>query len=99
MSAARAIRPERAVARFHFHVTNGFGVTEDEEGRELASLDEARREAIKGVRSIVSEEVKEGRLDLGGRIDVADPAGRVLLTIAFTEAVQVVNGELPPPGS
>jgi hypothetical protein len=84
------------VARFHFHVTNGLGVTEDEEGRELADLDEARREAIKGVRSIISEEVKEGSLDLRGRIDVADPAGRVLLTIAFIEAVQVVSGELPP---
>jgi hypothetical protein len=83
------------MAHYHFHVLNGLGLTADDEGRELADLDAARREAIKGVRSIISEEAKEGRVDLRGRIDVADPSGRVLLTVAFTEAVEVVTGETP----
>jgi hypothetical protein len=84
------------MARFHFHLLNGGGLTADEEGRELANLDVARDEAIKGARSLISEEAKEGHVDLRGRIDVADPTGRVLLTVTFTEAVEIVTGELPP---
>lgn len=90
-----ATGPAAAMARYHFHVLNGLGLTADDEGRELADLDIARDEAIKGARSIVSEEAKEGRVDLRGKIDVADPSGRVLLTVTFAEAVEVVAGELP----
>jgi hypothetical protein len=85
------------MAHYHFHVLNGLGLTEDDEGRDLADLDVARREAINGARSIISEEARDGRVDLRGRIDVTDASGRVLLTVRFIEAVEIVTGELPPP--
>lgn len=84
--------------RYFLHLLNSIGYAADEEGRELADLDVARRKAIEGIRSIVSEEVKDGLIDLRGRIDVADQDGRVLLVVRFSEAVELVTGELPEPG-
>lgn len=75
--------------RYRFNVDNGTGFVADEEGRELPDLDAARAEGLKGVRSILAEDVLGGRLDLEGRLDVVADDGEVLFTIAFTEAVTV----------
>lgn len=75
--------------RYRFNVDNGTGFVADEEGRELADLDAARAEGLKGVRSILAEDVLDGRLDLEGRLDVVGEAGEILLTISFADAVKV----------
>lgn len=81
--------------RYFFNVENGFGFVEDEEGRELPDLEAARAEALKGVRSILAEDVSKGRLDLDGRLDVKDEAGRVVLTISFAEAISLTCAPEP----
>ena len=78
--------------RYFFHILNSVGYAEDEEGSEFDGLDDARREAIAGVRSILSDEVREGRIDLRGRIDIVDSGGTRVLTVRFTDAVEVVPG-------
>ena len=83
------------MALFFFNIRNGNGFTPDEEGRELATLDEARTEAIRDIRSIVSDEVKHGQADLRGRVEVTDEGGELLATIQFTEAVDLPDGPLP----
>jgi hypothetical protein len=75
--------------RYHFNIHNGAGFVEDEEGRELADLEAARAEGLKGIRSIVGEEVLKGILDLDGRLEVCDRDGTLVLTIPFAEAVKV----------
>ena len=75
--------------RYFFHVRNGIGDAEDEEGRELPSVEAARREAIKGVRSIISDEVKQGLIDLRGEITVTDEDGAALIRLGFEEAVEL----------
>lgn len=75
--------------RYFFHIRNGSGVAEDEEGRELPSAEIARNEAIKGVRSIISDEVKQGLVDLRGEIRVTDETGAAVLLLHFDEAVEV----------
>ena len=62
--------------RYHFNIDNSIGYLADEEGRELAGPEEARSEALKGARSIIAEEVLQGRVDLRGRLEVVDRAGR-----------------------
>jgi hypothetical protein len=75
---------------FYFHVHNSIGFIEDEEGRDLPDRSIARDEAIKGIRSILSEDVLGGVLDLGGRIDVVEEgSGDPALTVPFGEAVDV----------
>lgn len=72
--------------RFFFDVHNRIGLIADEEGRELADVEVARAEALKGARSIIADEVLQGQLDLDGRIDVADADGSLLFSISFAEA-------------
>ena len=76
---------------YHFNIDNSIGFLADEEGRELSGLDEARAEALKGARSIIAEEVLQGRVDLRGRLEVVDRSGKVLMTIAFSEAVEILR--------
>lgn len=78
--------------RYFFHIHNGTGLTEDQEGRELPDIAAAREEAVSGIRSIVSEEARGGQLDLAGRIEVFDAAGRAVLTLPFAEAFEINPG-------
>ena len=77
------------MARFFLHINNGNGYSEDPEGQDLADLEAARRQAIDGVRSLLSEEARQGQLDLSGSIEIADDTGNVLLVVAFSEAVDL----------
>jgi hypothetical protein len=75
----------------HLYLPGSLGFVEDEEGSELANLDRARAEAVAGVRSILSDDVKAGRIDLRGRIEVADAQGAVILLLPFCEAVDLLT--------
>ncbi len=77
------------IPRYYFHVRNGNGLVEDDEGRNLPDRDTARAEALKGVRSMLSEDVLSGFLDLQGTIDVVEEAGEPVLSLDFGEAVDV----------
>jgi|KBSSwiStaDraftv2_1062776.scaffolds.fasta_scaffold1012805_2 hypothetical protein len=74
---------------FYLHIRNGAGYDEDPEGQELADLDAARLAAIDGVRSVLSEEMRQGQVDLTGAIEIADGDGNVLLIVHFRDAVQL----------
>ena len=78
-----------AVPRFHLHLYNGLGFTPDDEGLELADVDAARTEAIRSIRSMVSEEAREGRIDLNGRVEIVDGGGQRVAVVLFTDAVVV----------
>ena len=79
--------------RFFLNIHNGLGLVRDEEGTDVPDVEAARRKAIEGVRSILSEEIKSGSIDLAGRIEIADGDGRVVAEILFTDAVRI---SLPP---
>lgn len=73
--------------RLHFDLHNGTGFTRDREGRELADEDDARLLAIRTIRSILSEEVMSGVVDLTGWIDIRNEAGVDIGRVSFSEAV------------
>ena len=77
------------MARFYLHIRNGGGYAEDPEGQELSSLAAARTAAIDGVRSLLSEEARQGELDFSGSIEIADEEGNVLLIVPFSEAISL----------
>lgn len=76
------------MARYFLHIRNG-GYSEDAEGQELPNLDAARWAAIDGARSLLSEEAREGQLDMAGQIEIADGDGNILLVVPFNEAVEL----------
>jgi hypothetical protein len=75
--------------RFYFHVCDGTGFVEDEEGVELRDIDAARTEAVKGARSIMAEDLQRGQLDLSSFIEVEDERHELLFTLMFSEAVDI----------
>lgn len=81
------------MSRYFLHIDNGGGFSEDPEGQELADLDAARAAAIEGVRSLLSEEARQGQLDLTGRIQIADAGGNILLVVPFSDAVELRRTE------
>jgi hypothetical protein len=78
---------------FYFHLHDRFGAVPDPDPRELPDLEVVRAQALKGARSIICEDVREGCVDLTGRIDVTDDAGSMVLSLPFREAVELVLGE------
>ena len=80
------------MATYHLHLINTHVDADDREGHLLASLDEARAMAVDGIRGYLSHEVRDGRLDLRGRIDVEDDDGAVLASVRFDEAVSITRG-------
>ena len=80
------------MARYFFHLQDRSGRTEDQLGREIADLDEARRRAIKAARAIIRADVDGGIIDLTGRIEVTDAGGESVLTVPFDEAVELIAG-------
>ena len=78
--------------RYHFNIRNGSGFTADEEGLDLSSESDARVQAIRGTRSLLSAEVLDGRLDLAGQIEVTDECQDEVMTVRFSDAVRVHQG-------
>ena len=74
--------------RYFFHLPDEDLVC-DEDGIELPDPEAARRAAIAGLRSIVCDEVKKGRLRLSARLDVDDEAGARLFSLSFADAVTI----------
>jgi hypothetical protein len=68
---------------------NGNGFMEDEEGVELADKAAAYEKAVAAAREVKGEELRGGELDLTSFIEVEDEAGKLILTLAFDEAVSI----------
>lgn len=79
--------------RYFLHVHNSFGDARDDEGQELESLAAARKIAVTSIRSILVEELRVGRFDLRGRIDIEDATGSICGTVRYTDAVDVKTDE------
>jgi len=73
---------------FHLNIRDGFDVV-DEEGQEFASLDDARRAAVASARDLMAADIRSGLLSLDERIEITDPAGAILATVCFRDAIRV----------
>lgn len=76
------------MTRLFFDIHNGTGLTEDQEGQAIP-IEEARAFAIRSIRSILSDEVLRGMLDLTGRIEIRTDAHESIGTIGFDEAIEM----------
>ena len=79
--------------RYFMHLYNSHGFLPDHEGVLAPGQDVARALAIAYIRSILSEELLIGRLDLRARLEVVDESGATVLTVPFSHAVTIMIGE------
>ena len=75
--------------RFYFHVCNGTGFVQDEEGQELPDVQSARLSAVQGLRDIMASELKDGLLKTASFIEIENSQRELLMTVPFSEAVAV----------
>ena len=80
------------MGRYFFHLHDRTGRTEDQLGREVADLGDARSRAIKAARGIIQADVGSGIVDLTATIEVTDAEGGVVLTLPFGEAIELITG-------
>ena len=76
---------------FFFDLDECGEISAAEEGVELPDLVSARTYAIGAARDIMSAEVKDGRLCLRCRINVRTGDGSHLLTVRFSEALEIAG--------
>jgi hypothetical protein len=81
---------------FYFHICNGTGFVEDEEGQELPDIAAARATAITSARDIMATDIRIGELDLASFIEVEDEDRQWLFTLLFLDAVDLKGQERPP---
>ncbi|OWV91915.1 hypothetical protein ATY75_01700 [Rhizobium sp. N122] len=74
--------------RFYFNVVSDTAVVVDLEGSELATLADARREAVQDARALMSEAVLAGKDISARRIHICDELGGVLLIVYFAETIR-----------
>lgn len=77
--------------QYFFHVRDHCGEAADDEGMELPDLAAAHNVALQGARSLICADVMKGKLDLAGRITVANATGAPLMVLSFAEAVDLVH--------
>jgi hypothetical protein len=72
--------------RFFFDVHDDIDMIDDD-GVELPDADAAAREALRGARALICEQVTKGRINLSHFVKVRDEAGAHVATVSFDEAV------------
>ena len=79
-------KPERAMARYYFHIKAGADLIKDLEGTELVTAEEARSQALRSARELWADAIKSGR-DLGAdAVVIADEQGS-LTFVPMAEAL------------
>lgn len=76
---------------YYFHLRNGSDILLDPEGRDLPNLNGIKHVALVEARALLSQEVLNGRINLGQRLDIEDDSGRIVHSLPFVEAVEIVE--------
>jgi hypothetical protein len=79
--------------RFYLHICSQGELIPDPEGSELAGIEAAVEEAVRGARSLPSADVLEGVLRLDASIEIHDSEDNHVATIRFDEVVEIVTAE------
>jgi len=69
---------------------NATGDAPDDEGADYRDMEDARLQAIAGIRSVLSAEVLDGEINMQGRLEIVDDSGHLLDTISFVDALNVI---------
>lgn len=80
--------------RFFFHSREGSHSVPDDEGQLFPTTDAAIANAVREARALMAHQVRNGRLNLHGEIEIIAHEGVRVVSIAFDQALEV---RLRPP--
>lgn len=81
--------------RFYFHLYHGVQALPDPEGTECADHEVAIKQGVRTVLEMLTDDVRQGRVDLRWRMEIKDKSGRAVSAFSFA---QVLGGtQLSPP--
>ncbi len=72
---------------FYMHIRECSEFLEDADGLEFPSLAEARAEAMKCARELMSERVFRGKKLNDGTFEIADETGQIVLVLPFQDSL------------
>ena len=75
------------MSRFYLHQQFANGLIEDPDGTEAVDLTAAKHEAILAARQLLANAILTGVLPLGTAFQITDEAGRMLVTVPFSDAL------------
>lgn len=79
------------MARYFFHLRDGQDLLIDPEGREIPDRAHIAKIVLKEARSMMSQDMLQGRLRLDQSIDVIDEAGVLVHHLSFRDAVKITE--------
>jgi len=87
----------RHMPRYYFDLHNDMDAV-DHEGKELAGIEQATRQALVEARAMLEDSAGHGRINLNHFIQVRDESGKVVHRLHFDEVVTIVprNDEPDP---
>jgi hypothetical protein len=77
--------------RYFFVVHDGHGQSDDDDGLELLDLASARNEAIAGARSMMSDSIGRGTLDLTAYIVIENDRHTEVDCVRFRDVVSILG--------
>lgn len=78
------------MALYFLHLRNGSDELLDAEGHELGDMEGVRRAVMLSVRDIMAGDLKDGVIDLRFRIDAENQSGKVVYSLPFKHAVNII---------
>ncbi len=73
---------------FYFHQRKKSDLVVDAEGGRVATIADARQEAIEAARELMSERVRFGRPEDGLQFEITDSDGKIVTIVTFAEAIR-----------
>jgi hypothetical protein len=78
------------MARYFLHLRDSVDELLDPDGEEFADMEALKAAVVLSARDLMAGDIRNGVIDFRYRIDAEDEAGRIVYSLAFKHAVNVI---------
>ena len=78
------------MTRYFLHLRDGTDDVLDPDGSEFNDMEAVRNAVMRNARDLIAGDVRNGLVDFRYRIDVENGAGRIVYSLPFKHAVNIV---------
>jgi hypothetical protein len=78
------------MARYFMHLRDSIDELLDPDGHEFADMDSLKKAVLFSARDLMAGDVREGIIDFRYRIDAEDENGRIVYSLPFKHALNII---------